>query len=584
MNGSNKSAYRHTYNHPLGSKNGDECGWVESLSGLQQGDEATKLVVQDPEETLHSHSSAVIELENSEDESRRMFLRELSLQVGKCGEAVLELGATESSVGPVCETEEELEKLLDAIEVLSKENGFVMTVLRKQSVTGCKPACDVCVRREVGSAPPLEIRVAVIGNVDSGKSTMVGVLTRGILDDGRGKARATVFKHNHESSTGRTSAIGQHNLCLNAEGVALNDAAFKTANSGEYIARAAKVVTLVDLAGHEKYFKTTAFGLTGHLPDYSCLIIGANAGIVGMCKEHLGISLALRIPAFFVVTKIDLAPQHVLQHTITTLQSILKKPGVKKKPILVKTRDDVIMCAKHIHSNTLAPIFLTSCVTGQGLDLVKLFFNLLQERFDWAERAANPAEFLIDETFSVPGVGTVVAGTVKQGVITTNTPILLGPDIGNGSFTACGIKSIHYKRLPVERVVAGQSASFCLKKIKRSQVRKGMALVSPDLKPAASWEFDADIAILTHATTIRPRYTAVIHCEIVRQSARLICIDCKDVLRSGSRAVVRFRFLSHPEYLTLGSRFVFREGKTKGIGVIVGTEAQPANQNPVVSP
>ena len=30
----------------------------------------------------------------------------------------------------------------------------------------------------------------VIGNVDSGKSTLVGVLTKGGLDDGRGLARA----------------------------------------------------------------------------------------------------------------------------------------------------------------------------------------------------------------------------------------------------------------------------------------------------------------------------------------------------------------------------------------------------------
>jgi len=38
----------------------------------------------------------------------------------------------------------------------------------------------------------LQVRVAVIGNVDSGKSTMVGVLSRGMLDDGRGLARSKV--------------------------------------------------------------------------------------------------------------------------------------------------------------------------------------------------------------------------------------------------------------------------------------------------------------------------------------------------------------------------------------------------------
>jgi GTPase len=43
-----------------------------------------------------------------------------------------------------------------------------------------------------------DVRIAVIGNVDSGKSTLVGVLTKGIMDDGRGAARAKVFNFEHE--------------------------------------------------------------------------------------------------------------------------------------------------------------------------------------------------------------------------------------------------------------------------------------------------------------------------------------------------------------------------------------------------
>lgn len=35
-------------------------------------------------------------------------------------------------------------------------------------------------------------------------------------------------------------------------------------------------------------------------------------------------------------------------------------------------------------------------------------------------------------------------------------------------------------------------------------------------------EFDAEIAILTHSTTIQPRYQAVIHCEIIRQAATVV--------------------------------------------------------------
>ena len=63
-----------------------------------------------------------------------------------------------------------------------------------------------------------------------------------------------------------------------------------------------------------------------------------------------------------------------------------------------------------MHADSLAPIFLTSSVTGQGLDHVRLFFNLLACRQRWAERENDAAEFVIDETFHVQGVGTVVAG------------------------------------------------------------------------------------------------------------------------------------------------------------------------------
>lgn len=67
---------------------------------------------------------------------------------------------------------------------------------------------------------------------------------------------------------------------------------------------------------------------------------------------------------------------------------------------------------------------------------------------------------------------------------------------------------------------------------------------------------------------------AVIHCEIVRQAARVVAMD-RERLRSGDRACVRFRFLQRPEYLTAGTRFVFREGRTKGIGMVMGLAEGP---------
>ncbi|KAI8475927.1 MAG: GTP binding protein [Monoraphidium minutum] len=434
---------------------------------------------------------------------------------------------------------------------------------------------DVLVRQRAKTRPALEVRVAVVGNVDSGKSTLVGVLTRGTLDDGRGLARSKVFKHHHEEATGRTSSIGQHNLCLDARGAILNDALFRNSSCSDYVSRSAKVVTLVDLAGHEKYFRTTAFGLTGHLPDYACMMLGANMGVVGMAKEHLGVALALKVPVFFVVTKTDICPEHVLRATVASLASILRKPGVRRRPFLVRSPDDALLAARSMGSEALAPIFLTSAVTGAGLDLVRLFYGLLPQRQRWSEVRCEPPQFIIDEVFGVPGVGTVVAGTVKRGVLTPGSALVIGPDIADGSFKPVAIKSIHYKRLGVAQVVAGQTAALALKKVKRSQVRKGMVLLASSTGgaggPRASFEFDADIAILTHSTTIAPRYQAVIHCEIIRQAARVVAMD-REHLRSGDRARIRWRFIQHPEWLTPGTRFVFREGRTKGIGVVVAVQ------------
>ena len=34
-----------------------------------------------------------------------------------------------------------------------------------------------------------------------------------------------------------------------------------------------QVITFIDLAGHERYLKTTIFGMTGHVPDFAMLMV-----------------------------------------------------------------------------------------------------------------------------------------------------------------------------------------------------------------------------------------------------------------------------------------------------------------------
>ena len=47
----------------------------------------------------------------------------------------------------------------------------------------------------------------------------------------------------------------------------------------EICENSSKLITLIDLAGHHKYMKTTIFGLTCYSPDFTMLVVSANTGM-----------------------------------------------------------------------------------------------------------------------------------------------------------------------------------------------------------------------------------------------------------------------------------------------------------------
>lgn len=423
---------------------------------------------------------------------------------------------------------------------------------------------EFLLRRNMDSGDFMEVRVAVVGNVDAGKSTLLGVLTHGELDNGRGVARQKLFRHKHEMESGRTSSVGNDILGFDAKGGVVNRPDHGHLDWIKICEEASKVITFIDLAGHERYLKTTVFGMTGHAPDFAMLMIGANAGVIGMCKEHLGLALALNVPVFVVITKIDMCPPNVLKETLNLLMKILKSPGCRKIPVLVQNNDDVIVTATNFTSERMCPVFQVSNVSGENLPLLKSFLNLLSTQVKCNPN--EPAEFQIDDTFSVPGVGTVVSGTLLQGQISINDTLLLGPD-ALGQFAPVPIKSIHRKRMPVREVRGGQTASFALKKIKRASIRKGMVMVSPRMEPRACWEFEGEILVLHHPTTISVKYQAMVHVGSVRQTATIVSMT-EEHLRTGDKALCRFRFIKNPEFLRSDMRMVFREGRTKAVGNI----------------
>jgi len=307
------------------------------------------------------------------------------------------------------------------------------------------------------------------------------------------------------------------------------------------------------------------FGLLGTSPDYVMLMVAANNGLIGMSREHLGIALALNVPVLVVVTKIDICPPQILKQTIDQITKILKSPGARKIPIFVKDKTDVVNTAKQFVSERICPVFQVSNVTGEGLDHIRTFLNILpfHGKFD----SKSSFEFHVNDCFSVPFVGTVVSGVVKSGVIHAGDPIQLGPD-SLGNFIQTTVRSIERKRIAVPVCSAGQSASFALKKVRRREVRKGMVVLPrSETPPKAHMRFIAEVLILSHATTIKPKYQAMLHVGPVSQTCRIIDIN-RDLMRTGDRATVAFEFCQRPEFLCIGDKLLFREGRTKGLGIV----------------
>uniref|UniRef100_A0A3B4V6G9 GTP binding protein 2b n=1 Tax=Seriola dumerili TaxID=41447 RepID=A0A3B4V6G9_SERDU len=492
------------------------------------------------------------------------------LQEGR-GEAVYQIGVEDNGL-LVGLTEADMKASLKTLKRMAEKVGADITLLREREVDydldrNTRKIAEVLVRKVPDDQQFLDLRVAVLGNVDAGKSTLLGVLTQGELDNGRGRARLNLFRHLHEIQTGRTSSISFEILGFNSKGEVVNYSESRTAE--EICESSSKMITFIDLAGHHKYLKTTIFGLTSYCPDFAMLVVSANTGIAGTTREHLGLAMALKVPIFIVVSKVDLCSRGTVERTVRQLERVLKQPGCNKVPMVVSSPDDAVTAAQQFtQSSCITPIFTLSTVSGESLDLLKVFLNILpplSNSKEQEELMQQLTEFQVDEIYSVPDVGTVVGGTLYSGVCREGERLVVGPT-DEGRFLRLKVGSIQRNRSACRVLRAGQAATLALGNFDRSLLRKGMVMVSPKMNPTICCQFEAAIVLLFHAKTFRRGSQVTVHVGNVRQTATVECLHGKDELRTGERAVVRFRFIKHPEYLRLGAKLLFREGVTKGIG------------------
>jgi GTPase len=447
-----------------------------------------------------------------------------------------------------------------------------------------------------------DCRIAMMGHVDAGKSTLTGVLTRGILDNSRGLARAHVFAHKHESDTGRTSSVTHHLIGYDATGKQIYQTCKASAGhepknkSWRHIMDiSASHLTLIDLAGHEHYLRNSIAGLISNHVHYTIVVLNATKGIEKMTREHIKVLCSIGVPFACVWTKIDMVTKDTMYAHASQLKKLLGSEGCGKRIMMeIRAKSDMDWIGDNYNSmyRRLSPVFRVSSVTGVGLDLLHNFLYRMSICADLVDKQQTtlhqPLLMDIQEIWKVPYVGLVASVHIFQGTLMEDMNVVVGP-FEDDSFRDATIKSIEYKRLPVKSCTAGQSCTvaFRTKDFDRDGIRRGMAVMDRDRPRTPVCEFYADIFILHHPTTIKRGYQAMIHCNSVRQVASIEevlsdktektesekdksdNIKSEKCLRSGSRAHVRIRFMQRSECVQVGSLFLFREGHARGIGKII---------------
>jgi GTPase len=396
-----------------------------------------------------------------------------------------------------------------------------------------------------------EITIALIGNVDSGKSSTIGVITNpGILDNGKGSSRERVMIHPHELESGRTSDITYQY--------------YKDDDD-----KCKRIYTFIDLAGHESYLRTTISGLASGYPDMAICCISDK--ITHITKEHLTLAVNMGIPILVIFTKIDFIPQELTKSLCKYLKDIISKTGRKLFRI-----DNINDYEKVKIYSKVIPYIYTSNKTGVGIPLVRELMRLFPRR-----NRVFVNGFAIETVYNIPGYGTVVSGQVGQ-TVKKGDELYLGP-LNKGEFITVKVKTLHNDyRYFVNELSAGKRGCLCIKIAHKYKpiLRTGMVLRS-QVPDNVCRSFQSKVKIFHHHTSIKKGYQAYINCGMVRGPVIFTSIqplingtpvanfDVNNVvLRSGQEALIDMIFIMNLNYIELGQTIVFREGVTKGIGIV----------------
>jgi elongation factor 1-alpha len=472
------------------------------------------------------------------------------------GEATYVVGVTDD--GGIAGIEREaFSESMDVLSLLAEEAGAHIEEVETWGVEGGIVGVATVREGAVLETDDEHIVVGTAGHVDHGKSTLVGTLVTGQADDGEGGTRGYLDVQPHEVERGLSADLSYGVYGFDEDGPVRMDNPHRKADRARIVEESDRLVSFVDTVGHEPWLRTTIRGLVGQKLDYGLLTVAADDGPTKTTREHLGVLLATELPTMVAITKADLVDEERLVEVEREVERLLRE--VDRTPLPVG-RHGVDAAVEEI-GETVVPVLRTSAVSGEGLEALDELFERLPKT------AGDEGEFrmYVDRTYDVKGVGAVASGTVMSGVVEEGDELLLGP-MPDGQFREVEVRSIemHYHR--VDRAKAGRIVGIALKNVDEADIERGMALLPRAADPTPVREFEAEVMVLNHPTRIGDGYEPVVHLETVSEAAAIYPEDGQLLPGDAGRARVRFKF--RPYLVEEGQRFVFREGRSKGVGTV----------------
>jgi selenocysteine-specific elongation factor len=352
--------------------------------------------------------------------------------------------------------------------------------------------------------------IGTAGHVDHGKSALVRALT-GIDPD----------RLREEKERGLTIDLGF---------------AWMTLPGGEE-------VSIVDVPGHERFIKNMLAGVGGI--DLALLVIAADEGVMPQTREHLAIIDLLGIEHGVVaVTKADLVEPDFLE--------------------LAKAEAEEVITGSSIEG---APVVACSAVTREGLD--ELTATLERELAKAPPRRDNGRPRLpIDRAFTMTGFGTVVTGTLIDGLLRLGDEVEVVP--GGLKSRVRGLQT-HGRK--VEAAAPGRRTAVNLAGVAVDQLERGMVVATPGwLKPVTTVDVRLR-AVRYTGRPIRHNLSVTFHSGPAEVEGRLLLLD-SDQLRPGEEGWAQVR-LSAPAAVVKRDCFVIRDpNDTLGGGRIVDIDVK----------